>query len=208
MGKDARAECVLDQIRFAAAAGVETVQVREPDLEARDLFALVQAGLSIVRGTGTKLVVNDRLDVALTAGADGVHLKAESIPAAVVRPAVPPGFQIGQSVHSVDEVTQLTGTVDYVIAGTIWPTESKRSSMQCIGADGLGRIVRASRMPVLAIGGVSMERIADVARSGAAGVAAIGLFMSPTNEAVCRAVPLENLVKKARQVFDTARSAS
>jgi thiamine-phosphate pyrophosphorylase len=190
-----RTDCLRQQVAFAADAGVDVVQIREPDLETSDLTGLVAGLLTLVRGSRTRLVVNDRIDVAIAAGAAGVHLRADGPPAAAVRSIVPGGFLIGRSVHTEDEARR-AGAVDYLIAGTVWPTPSKPGAA-CLGESGLARIVAAAGAPVLAIGGVDESRIAAVARTGAHGLAAIGLFMADERNG-CRAVPLQALVGRVR----------
>jgi thiamine-phosphate pyrophosphorylase len=124
--------------------------------------------------------VNDRLDIALACGADGVHLRGDSIPARQVRLHTPQSFLVGRSIHALEEVDS-AGPVDYLIAGTVFATESKpgKSGRDLLGVDGLAAVVRAASLPVLAIGGVTMDRVPEVMRTGAAGVAAIGLFLGP-----------------------------
>src|SRR5262249_25009457 len=153
---DARS-CLLAQARLAAEGGVDLIQVRERDLEAAALAALVSDLLAITRGTPTRIIVNDRLDVALAAGADGVHLRADSIAIAAARRLAPAGFLIGRSVHSVEEAAQ-SGDADYVVDGTVFPTPSKDASHRLLGIDGLRRLVASTPVPVLAIGGVTAER--------------------------------------------------
>ena len=188
------------QAAVAARAGVDLIQVREPWLGAGDLYRLVRALLPVVRGSGTRLVVNDRLDVALSAGADGVHLKGESIEPSQARRLAPADFLIGLSVHSVDEAQRAEGA-DYLVAGTVWPTPSKIEGHPRIGVDGLRAIVRATPRPVLAIGGVTEARFADVAATGAAGIAAISLFTAAGSR-------MTSLVAAARRRFDTLEAGS
>ncbi len=190
---------MIEQARQAVDAGVDVIQVRERDLEARDLTIVVEALVAVSRGTATRVVVNDRLDVALASGADGVHLRSDSMAAADVRALAPAPFLIGRSVHSVDEATA-AGAVDYLIAGTVFPTASKPAGHAVIGLDGLRAIAAATAVPVLAIGGVTLDRIEVLAGSGAGGVAAIGLFSGPE--------PVDAVVRAARSRFDSARAAS
>jgi thiamine-phosphate pyrophosphorylase len=154
------------------------------------------------------VLVNDRVDVALACGAAGIHLRGDSVPPEAVRRAVPPSFVVGQSVHSLAEAIAAAPSVDYIVAGTVWPTAAKPSAAT-IGLEGLSRIAAAVGVPVLAIGGVTLERLAETARAGAAGAAAIGLFMSASvDREGCRAQSLRNIVKAARAAFDTPGSAS
>ena len=155
--------------------------VTERDLSAADLAALVRAAVAAARGSSTRILVNDRLDVALACGADGVHLRADSITARDARRITPTGFLITQAVHAADEAAR-AADVDFVIAGTVFPTRSKPDADRWLGIDGLRAIVDAARAPVLAIGGVTADRIDEVLRTGAAGVAGIGLFL-PAAEA-------------------------
>jgi thiamine-phosphate pyrophosphorylase len=193
---------VLRQIGYAISARIDVVQIREDDLEGRALFDLVGAAVALARGSATRILVNDRVDVAVAAGAAGVHLKAASMPAPMARRLAPAGFLVGQSVHSVEEAVAAGETVDYLIAGTVWPTESKSAGHMCLGPGGLAGIARAARIPVLAIGGVSRDRIPAVARTGAAGIAGIGLFIGPpVPSGGCRARPLTDTISEARTLF-------
>ena len=173
---DAACRQLVAHVARAVEAAVDLILVRERDLEAARLAALVSELVSVTRGTGTRVVVNDRTDVALASGADGVHLRGDSVAARAVRRIVPPGFLVGRSVHSVTEAVE-AGPVDYLIAGTVFPTPSKPGLVRCLGLDGLAAIVQAVAVPVLAIGGLTEALVDEVAATGSAGVAAIGLFV-------------------------------
>ncbi len=203
--------CLLQQARHAVDAGIDYLQVRERDLEAAPLADIVQELVSVARGSATRVLVNDRLDVALACGAAGVHLRGDSIQASAVRQLVPAGFVVGVSVHTVAEAVAAASSADYLVAGTVWPTDSKPSAQAeaLLGIEGLARIASAVTVPVLGIGGVTIDRVAAAARAGAAGAAAIGLFMSASADRIgCRACPLAEVVKSARSRFDTLRSGS
>jgi thiamine-phosphate diphosphorylase len=190
--------------RAAAAAGIDVVQVREPDLDGGPLAALVARVVAATRGSSTRVVVNERLDVALAAGADGVHLRASSFDAAHARQLAPAGFLVGRSVHSVEEAAA-AGTVDYLLAGTLWPTSSKPTGHTCLGPAGLAALVKAASVPVLAIGGVELDRVPDVARAGAAGVAAIGAWLPDECEGVHQG--LEERTRAFRTAFGAVNMA-
>jgi thiamine-phosphate pyrophosphorylase len=202
---DAR-HCVLAQARHAAEAGVDLIQVRERDLEAAALAALVADIVAATRRTPTRVVVNDRLDVALASGADGVHLRSDSVAVAAARQMSPSGFLIGRSVHRIEDLIGAHGA-DYLIAGTVFPSASKGGG-RLLGVDGLREIAHASAAPVLAIGGITVERLDAVAAAGAAGFAAIGFFMHGGDAAAddCRAHALHEIVAKARVRFDSVNS--
>ena len=200
-------DSLLRLIAHAASAGVDLVHIREPDLDDRRLAALVEAAVDAVHGTPARVVVNDRLDIALAAGAHGVHLRADSVSAARVRELAPGGFLIGRSVHGRAEAeTAARSGVDFLVAGTIYPTVSKPENSPLLGVSGLAEVVRAVDVPVLAIGGVVADKVWDIAASGAAGVAAIGLFADVPTDA--NDVPfdrtLRKLVAQIRAPFDSA----
>ena len=198
-------EALRTQVRAAAEAGVDLVQVREPDLEAAALVGLVKAMVSDLRDSATRLLVNDRLDVAWAAGAAGVHLKERSFAVDAVRHVTAPGFCIGRSVHSASAAVS-SGNADYLIAGTVCPTVSKPSG-ECLGWEGLAAVVDASAgRPVLAIGGIDLPSIPLVAVSGAAGVAAIGAFIPLGGERLSEFV--QKRVIDMRLGFDSEHSVS
>ena len=195
------ADRVVDLAGRAAAAGVHLVQVRERDLEARALHELVVRCVSAVKGTRTRILVNDRFDVALAAGAHGVHLPSAGVPARRIRVVAPPGFLIGRSVHGVEEATSAVrgGGLDFVVFGTVFPTASK-PGVAPAGLDTLRTVAASVAVPVLAIGGITQERIGLVASTGAGGIAAIGLF---ADAFAAGADHLQTTVSQAALAFDT-----
>ena len=199
--EEARGACLLAQARFAVAAEIDVIQLREADLDGGQLATLAAAIVGITRGTSTRVVVNERLDVALAAGTDGVHLRGDSFDASQVRSVVTPRFLIGRSVHSCSEV-RYAGPVDYVIAGTVWATHSKPDGHPLLGAQGLADIAAASPVPVIGIGGVDARRAQALAAAGAAGGAAIGAFQG--RGAGCLAIPLQTVTQSFRQAFVAA----
>ncbi len=184
------------RIRAAVSAGVDWVQIREKDQPARELLSLVRAALTIAAGqpdaNRARVIVNDRLDVAIAAGADGVHLGGESIPAAeVVRWCrgghAPAGFLIGVSCHSIEQARAAEGAgADYVFFGPVFDTPAKRVFGAPQGIAKLGEACRAVRIPVIAIGGVNEENGEECLRAGAAGIAAIRLFQEARDPGVLR----------------------
>ena len=186
----------LETIRAAAKGGVDLIHVRERHLDDRSLAALVRATLHVVGGTAARVVVNDRLDVALATGASGVHLRGDSIAVADARRLAPESFLISRSVHSLEEAQNAEREgADYLIFGTVFPSVNKPAGHPVAGVDALRRACAAVRRPVLAIGGVSEANVLEVAAAGAAGVAAIGLF--DTNERVA------DTIRTVRRLFDT-----
>lgn len=192
--------CLLRQIQNAADAGIDFVQIRERDLEAGVLCALVSDAVAVVNGARTRVLVNDRIDVALAAGAHGAHLRGDSLPPDVARRLAPPPFILGRSTHSVDEAARCSRHVDYLLAGTVWSTSSKAAGGVLLGPEALAEVVLAAAgTPVLAIGGVTLERIDEVAAARASGVAAISLFISDAassdTSSRCGAKPLHDVAR-------------
>jgi thiamine-phosphate pyrophosphorylase len=198
---DRRRRPVLEHCRDAILAGVDLIELREPGLDGRALASLASAIMQLTRGSPTRLVVNDRLDVALACAADGVHLRGDSIPASSARAIAPAGFLVGRSVRGAVDVSDVDGNVDYFIAGTVFPTTSKSGMREHLGVEGLAAIARATHAPVLGIGGITLDRLEALSHVGAAGVAAIGLFDAPRHE-------LERIVRETRRRFDRVKSAS
>lgn len=171
---------LVERVAAAARDGVHLIQIRERDLDGGTLARLASACVAAVRGTRTRILVNDRLDVALAARAHGVHLRADSFSAARARAVAPAPFLVGRSVHSVADVDAATRDdgLDYLIFGTVFDTASKPGRPPA-GLAGLAAVARATSLPVLAIGGITRGRIREVVAAGASGVAAIGMFDTP-----------------------------
>lgn len=161
---------LLACIRRAVLAGVEYVQIREKDLSARELLALTEAAVSI--SASTKILVNGRCDVALAAGAHGVHLPADAVPPTKWRQIVPPSFLIGMSCHSIAETHAAEGA-DFIVFGPIFQTPDKGPPK---GLQALEAVTRDTNMPVFALGGVSWSNAKLCLEAGAAGIAGIRLF--------------------------------
>ena len=202
LGSEGEARLV-ERVAFAARAGVHLIQIREHDLEGGQLSRLVAGCVDAVRDTRSRVLVNDRLDVALAAGARGVHLRGSSFSGRRARQMTPPGFLIGRSIHTPDDAANLSreGAVDYLIFGTVFETLSK-SGMAGVGTKRLAEAVGATPLPVLAVGGVSLGRLEAVVSAGAAGIAAIGLF------ADCPIVELPAVLEAVSRAFDTGSSVS
>jgi thiamine-phosphate pyrophosphorylase len=174
---------VLDQIKSAVAANVSLIQIREKSLTQRTLYELTRRAALLVRETPTKLLVNDRFDVALAAGANGVHLTSSSISADLVRKTCGTDFLIGASTHSLAEAhAARSGGADFVVFGPVFETESKRAFGEPQGLNRLREVVDDSDgVPVIAIGGISIEHVGECFAVGAKGIAAIRLLNDPSN---------------------------
>lgn len=187
---DGAEDALIRRVAAAARAGIHMIQIRERDLPDGALLSLVTRAVDAVRGTRTRILVNDRVDVALAAGAHGVHLRGDSAPARRVRTVTPPSFLIGRSVHARDEIAQAAaeGAVDYLLFGTVFDTTSK-PHRPAAGLAGLADAVStAPRLPVLAIGGMTLETIVQLPGAGCAGFAAIGQFADVPESDIARTV--------------------
>ena len=174
---------LLALVRAAVEARVTLVQLREKGLTARVLFELAAAAAQIARGSETRVLVNDRADIARAAGCDGVHLTTSSLDTAVMRRAFGGEFLIGVSAHTLDEARAAhAGGADFAVFGPVFDTPSKRAYGPPVG---LGALTEAalelSRFPLVALGGVGEDEVEKVLRAGAAGVAGIRLFSDGQN---------------------------
>ena len=198
-------ERLVDLVGRAAQAGVNLVQIRESDLDDRSLIDLVSRAVERTAQTKTRVVVNDRVDIALSAGAAGVHLRHDSAPAERVRSLCPPSWLLGRSVHNVDEAEHVakSGAIDYLIMGTVFESVSKPGCVPA-GIDALAEVVGRVPVPVLAIGGITVGRAEAVGRSGAGGIAAVGAFMAAGSGAD---PALDVVVTRFRESFERGRSS-
>lgn len=173
-----RHRALVSQARAAALAGIDFIQIRERDLSGRDLLQLTRDIVGVA-GARTRVLVNDRLDVALAAGAAGVHLGARGIASAAARAIAPAPFIISRAVHSVDEVRLAAdeSAADFVVFGTVFATESKPRGHITAGVPLLSEAARLP-IPVVAIGGIDATTVRQVAATPATGVAAIGWFLT------------------------------
>jgi thiamine-phosphate diphosphorylase len=184
---------LLKLVRAAVAARIDLIQIREKNLSASVLYELATTAARITNESPTRLLINDRSDIAAAAGADGVHLTTTSLPTAVVRQTFGDEFLIGVSVHSLEEAVEARqGGADFAVFGPVFETASKQ---QYGSPPGLAALTRVSSelapFPILAIGGVSVNKVADCITAGARGVAAITMLQE--------ADELRDVVKEIRR---------
>jgi thiamine-phosphate pyrophosphorylase len=170
-----------EKIERAATAGVDWIQIREKDLSGRELTRLTEQAILLAKGRSA-ILVNDRVDVAYACGAAGVHLGEQSLAASEARRLISERrrlekFIIGVSVHLLQTALRAEESgADYVIFGPVFSTPSKASLGKPQGLEGLGEVCRRLKVPVLAIGGITLENAKNCLAAGAAGIAAIRLF--------------------------------
>jgi thiamine-phosphate pyrophosphorylase len=189
-----------EQMTAAVAAGIDLIQWRERDLDAGPSLAFIRGVSGRLPGLRSRLVVNDRLDVAVAAGAAGVHLRERSFAVSDARSLAPPGLLVGRSVHE-GSAPESYRDASYVIAGTVLPSPSKPGG-PLLGLDGLRRVVQAAgATPVLPIGGLTLGAVPELLAAGVSGFAAIGWFVPEGPERLDRFV--QKQVAALRFAFDS-----
>ncbi|MBZ0217957.1 MAG: thiamine phosphate synthase, partial [Fimbriimonadaceae bacterium] len=186
--------------------GVTMVQLRDKKGNVRDMIERARAVKQALEDSGVPLIINDRVDVALAVGADGVHLGLDDMPAAVARELLGDAAIIGETVHSIEEADMVAyGTIDYVGLGGVFATTSKTNKSAPIGIEGLQRIGARIRhhapdMKICAIAGINADNAAEVIGAGADGVAVISALATDDDPAAAaaaiRAVVDKMLAKK------------
>jgi thiamine-phosphate pyrophosphorylase len=184
---------VLATVAAAVAGGVTAVQVRDPLASGRQLFELAMSVRTQLLGTGVPLIVDDRLDIALAVGADGVHLGQEDLPPPAARGVAGPDLVIGWSVATLAQLDLVprfpAGTVDYLGVGPVYDTATKPDAGPGMGLAGLRAVCLTAALPCVAIGGIDDSNAADVASCGVAGLAVVSaICAAPDPEAAARRI--------------------
>jgi len=190
---------VIETVRMAIAGGVTLVQVRSPIAHGRDFVEEVRALKALLAPAGIPLIVNDRIDVALAADADGVHVGQSDIDPRDVRAMLGPGKIIGLSVGSPAEWNgsrAALAAADYIGTGPVFGTATKQDAGAAIGTAGLAALVGLSPLPVVAIGGIGLANAAEVMRAGPRGIAVVSAIMA-ANDPTASARALRSIVDAA-----------
>jgi thiamine-phosphate pyrophosphorylase len=192
----------IDVARAALAGGAKAIQLRDKDMPVRDLLAAAQAIREMCSAAGAVLIVNDRLDVALAAQADGVHLGQSDLPVGAARRALT-GYErrrfiVGVSVASVAEAQEAVAEgADYLGVSPVFATATKPDAGEAVGTRGLAEIRQAVSLPLVAIGGINTDNVADVIRAGADGAAVVS--------AITRADDMETAARRLAAIIDEAK---
>ena len=181
---------VLEVVDAALAAGVPVIQVRRKSGTDRERLALVEAVLARCRDAGATCVVNDRVDLALAAGADGVHLGGDDLPVATARRLTNPNLLIGATVRNVDDAREAERDgADYLGVGPTFATATKDVDHPSLGVDGVARVAAGVDVPTVAIAGITADTAADLVSQGVAGVAVLGAVNTADDPGeACRAL--------------------
>jgi thiamine-phosphate pyrophosphorylase len=172
---------IITLVRAATVARVSLIQLREKNLPARTLFELTALCSAITRNTDTRLLVNDRADIARAAHADGVHLTTRSIEAHIIRRTFGQDFLIGVSTHNLAEAQAARdGGADFAVFGPVFETPSKSAYGSPVGVESLREAAQTLKpFPLLALGGITLNNAVEALSTGASGVAGISLFSKP-----------------------------
>lgn len=162
----------------ALRGGAPMIQLRDKAQSLRFLFEEATAIRRLCREQGALFIVNDRLDLALAVSADGVHLGQDDLPPHLARPLLRPGMMLGISTHSVEEARAAEEAgADYIGFGPVFPTGTKTGTRPVVGVEGIRNVRTAVRVPVLAIGGITLDRVPEIMAAGAHGVAVISAIV-------------------------------
>ncbi len=167
---------LVEQTEAALAGGATAIQLRDKQLEGRELLTVATAMAEVCRRAGALFVVNDRLDIALLCGAHGVHLGQDDLPAAEARRLCPPNFIIGVSAQTEEQaILAKAHGANYLGIGAVYPTQTKEA--EALGLAGLRRVATATNLPCVAIGGISLANAAEVMAAGVQGLSIISAIV-------------------------------
>ncbi len=195
-----RGRATAEIVRAAVSGGVTFVQIRDKTGSTREFLDEARAVKDVLQGTGVRMVVNDRVDVALAAGADGVHLGQRDMPIVDARRMVPSHWIVGISAESVEDAIRAEREgADYIGMSPVFSTPTKTDTAAPLGLEGVRRLRAAVRIPLVAIGGIHAENAADVIRAGADGIAVVSALVSAED-------PYESALE-LRRAIDEGRSS-
>jgi thiamine-phosphate pyrophosphorylase len=175
----ARGRSLLGIVRAALAGGVTVVQLREKACSTREMIEMAQEILAIIRPLGVPLIIDDRVDVALAAGADGVHVGQDDMPARLARRLIGPDRVLGVTAATPEEARQAVADgADYIGCNAVFATPTKSDTGAPAGVEGFRKLAHAVAVPVIAIGGIKAGNAGELIRAGAAGVAVVSAIVA------------------------------
>lgn len=185
---------LVETVRAALEDGVRAVQLREKDLAADAIYPIAQELRALTRAYGAKLLINDRIDLALAVEADGVHLGGHSLPVEIARRLLGPNRLIGVSTHHLHEIQNAAADgADFVTFGPIYPTPSKLPFGEPLGLEQLASACAVSPLPLFALGGVTAERLPELRSAGCSRVACIGAILRAADPSAATRAFLQQL---------------
>lgn len=195
----AGSRAVEDIVRLAVSGGVTCVQLRDKTASTRELLEAARRLLAVLRPCGVPLIVNDRVDVALAAGADGIHVGQSDMPLATAQSLVPAHYIIGVSASSVEEaiLAQQAGAA-YIGISPVFSTPTKTDTAPALGLAGISAIRAATTLPLVGIGGIHLGNAADIIHAGADGIAVVSAIMAAENPQQA-AADLKHAVTEAKR---------
>lgn len=185
-----------EQVELLASGGAKLVQLREKDLSPRDFIDDARRALAIGRRLGVKIIINDRVDIALAIGADGVHLGQDDLPPTAARALLGPDAIIGFSTHSLAQAGEaISSPVDYIAIGPVFPTSTKENPDEVVGLNGIGAVRSGiGSFPLVAIGGIDARNVASVLEAGADSAAVVKALFDPDRTITENYIKLVNTV--------------
>ena len=189
---------LIDVAMEAVAGGVNIVQIREKDCDTRDFFQLALAMKKALSKTGVPLIINDRVDVAIAAGAHGVHVGQTDLPCRVVREMMGPDKILGVSINTFEQITEAEKLdIDYLSLSPVFPTPTKPDTTPAFGIEGLKKARQKTKRPLITIGGVNKDNLREIIDAGMDGAAVVSAICSAPSP-LRAARELADLISKAR----------
>ncbi len=190
---------LIDVVMEAVAGGVSIVQIREKDSHTRDFLQLAAAIKKQLKNTNVPLIINDRVDVAIAAGADGVHVGQSDLPCSAVREMLGPDKIVGVSINTFDQITEAGKLdIDYLSLSPVFPTPTKPGTTPAFGIEGLKKARQMTSRPMMTIGGIDKNNLGDIIAAGMDGVAVVSAICSAPSPAAAARELLEIIRKSTR----------
>jgi thiamine-phosphate pyrophosphorylase len=190
---------LIDVVMEAVAGGVSIVQIREKDSHTRDFLQLAAAIKKKLKNTNVPLIINDRVDVAIAAGADGVHVGQTDLPCSAVREMLGPDKIVGVSINTFDQITEADKLdIDYLSLSPVFPTPTKPDTTPAFGIEGLKKARQMTSRPMMTIGGIDKNNLGDIIAAGMDGVAVVSAICSAPSPAAAARELLEIIRKSTR----------